>query len=151
MSVGEGRIMALMHEPTILPVDPNLATVQGTIAYLNDLEHRLAPYFAREEPRQQAMASLRDMLSPAERQMAVGRGQRGGHALWFQHLLGRALWDPEAVRNALHTLGDPHGVLVIDETRFVKKGQLCYCHWRNLPSWHYRHWSMERLLQCATV
>jgi SRSO17 transposase len=41
-----------------------------------------------------------------------------------QHLLGRALWDAEAVRKDLRAyvvehLGDPHAVLVIDETGFL--------------------------------
>jgi SRSO17 transposase len=45
----------------------------------------------------------------------------------LQHLLRRALWDPDAVRDELttyvvHHLGEPHAVLVIDETGFLKKG-----------------------------
>jgi SRSO17 transposase len=45
-----------------------------------------------------------------------------------QHLLRRARWDPEAVRDELRRyvlqhLGDPKAVLVIDETGFLKKGQ----------------------------
>jgi len=45
-----------------------------------------------------------------------------------QPLLGRAMWDAEAVRKDLRAsvvehLGDPHAVLVIDETGFLKKGQ----------------------------
>jgi SRSO17 transposase len=45
-----------------------------------------------------------------------------------QHLLGRARWDDEAVRDDLRAylvehLGEPQAVLVIDETGFLKKGQ----------------------------
>jgi SRSO17 transposase len=44
-----------------------------------------------------------------------------------QHLLARAEWDAEAVRDELiryvsDTLGHPDGVLVVDETGFLKKG-----------------------------
>jgi SRSO17 transposase len=44
----------------------------------------------------------------------------------FQYFLNRADWDADAVRDALCTyviqhLGDPNGVLVLDETGFVKK------------------------------
>jgi len=44
-----------------------------------------------------------------------------------QHLLGRADWDADAVRDDLRAyvvehLGDPGAVLVVDETGFVKKG-----------------------------
>jgi SRSO17 transposase len=46
----------------------------------------------------------------------------------FQHLLRRALWDPEAVRDELRHyivqhLADAEAVLVLDETGFLKKGR----------------------------
>jgi SRSO17 transposase len=46
----------------------------------------------------------------------------------MQHLLGRAAWDAEAVRDDLRHyvmahLAHPTGVLIVDETGFVKKGQ----------------------------
>lgn len=117
-------------EPDALVVDQDISAVQGGAAYLSDIERRLAPYFERSEPRQRAMAYLRGLLSPAERknswQLAEVSGDTTPYA--FQHLLRRALWDPEAVRDELRTyviqhLGDPNGVLVIDETGFLKKGQ----------------------------
>jgi SRSO17 transposase len=97
---------------------------------LREIERRLAPYFERTEPRQRAMASRRGLLSPAERknswQLAEVSGDTTPYA--FQHLLRRALWDPEAVRDELRRyliqhLGDPEAVLVIDETGFLKKGR----------------------------
>jgi SRSO17 transposase len=97
---------------------------------VNDIERRLAPYFERAEPRQRAMAYVLGLLSPAERknswQLADVSGDTTPYA--FQHLLRRALWDPEAVRDELRTyivqhLADPNAVLVIDETGFLKKGR----------------------------
>ena len=46
----------------------------------------------------------------------------------FQYWLSRADWDADAVRDELRRdviqpLGDPHGVLVLDETGFLKKGE----------------------------
>ena len=46
----------------------------------------------------------------------------------IQHLLGRARWEVADVRTALGAyvmehLGDPHAVLVLEETGFLKKGQ----------------------------
>lgn len=119
------------HDPTTtLPVDQDLAMVQGGQAYLTDIERRLAPYFARTEPRERALAYLRGLLSPAERKNSWQLAEVSGAATpyGFQHLLGRADWEPEAVRDELRTyiiqqLGDPDGVLVIDETGFLKKGQ----------------------------
>jgi SRSO17 transposase len=97
---------------------------------LTDIERHLAPYFERTEPRQRAMAYLRGLLSPAERKNSWQLAEVSGDATpyGFQHLLRRALWDPDAVRDELCTyviqhLGDPNGVLVIDETSFLKKGQ----------------------------
>jgi SRSO17 transposase len=70
------------------------------------------------------------LLSPAERKNSWQLAEVSGDTTpdGFQHLLRRALWDPDAVRDELRTyvmqhLGDPHGVLVIDETGFLKKGQ----------------------------
>jgi SRSO17 transposase len=97
---------------------------------LTDIERRLAPYFERAEPRQGAMAYLRGLLSPAERknswQLAEVSGDATPYA--FQHLLRRALWEPDAVRDELRGyviqhLRDPAAVLVLDETGFLKKGR----------------------------
>ena len=106
--------MILMHESTPDLVDQDASVVPGGAAYLHDIERRLAPYFERAEPRQRAMAYLRGLLSPAERknswQLAEVSGDATPYA--FQHLLRRALWDPEAVRDELRRyviqhLGDP--------------------------------------------
>jgi SRSO17 transposase len=122
--------MMLMHESTPDIVDQDAAVVPGGAAYLYDLERRLAPYFERAEPRQRAMAYLRGLLSPAERKNSWQLAEISGDATpyAFQHLLRRALWDPEAVRNELRYyivqhLGDAEAVLVLDETGLLKKGR----------------------------
>jgi SRSO17 transposase len=122
--------MILMHESTPELVEQDRAVVPGGAAYLHDIERRLAPYFERAEPRQRAMAYLRGLLSPAERKNSWQLAEISGDATpyAFQHLLRRALWDPEAVRDELRRyiiqhLGDPEAVLVIDETGFLKKGR----------------------------
>jgi SRSO17 transposase len=122
--------MMLMHGSTPDIVDQDAAVVPGGAAYLHDLERRLAPYFERTEPRQRAMAYLRGLLSPAERKNSWQLAEISGDATpyAFQHLLRRALWDPEAVRDELRHyivqhLADPNAVLVLDETGFLKKGR----------------------------
>ena len=111
-------------------LNPDIAVVQGGAAYLNDIERRLAPYFERAEPRQRAMAYLHGLLSPAERknswQLAEASGDTTPYG--FQHLLRRARWAPEAIRDELRRyvhrhLGDAEAVLVLDETGFLKKGR----------------------------
>lgn len=117
-------------EPSAPVVDPDISAVQGGAAYMSDIERRLAPYFERAEPRRRAMAYLRGLLSPAERKNSWQVAEMSGDATPYgvQHLLRRALWDPEAVRDALRHyimqhLGDPEAVLVLDETGFLKKGR----------------------------
>jgi SRSO17 transposase len=122
--------MMLTKELGTPPLEQDAAMVQGGAAYMSDIERRLAPYFERAEPRQRAMAYLCGLLSPAERknswQLAEVNGDATPYAI--QHLLRRALWDPEAVREELHRyvvqhLEDPEAVLVVDETGFLKKGR----------------------------
>src|SRR5918999_889563 len=115
------------EHPTTM--DEAALAVQGGHAYLADIERRLAPYFERAEPRRRAIAYLRGLLGPAERKNSWQLAEMSGDATPYglQHLLRRALWDPDAVRDELGTyimqhLGDPNAVLVIDETGFLKKG-----------------------------
>src|SRR6185436_16085040 len=71
----------------------------------------------------------RGLLSPVERkngwQLAEQAGDETPYAT--QHLVGRAVWSAEEVRDDLRDyvvkhLGDEEGVVVIDETGFLKKG-----------------------------
>jgi SRSO17 transposase len=90
---------------------------------------RIGRRFARAEARRRAQTYLQGLLSPIERkngwQLAEAVGDRTPYAL--QHLLDRADWDADTVRDDLRAyvlehLGDPAAVLVVDETGFVKKG-----------------------------
>jgi SRSO17 transposase len=125
-----GGTMIVRQDSTSPLLEQELLVVQGGLDYLTDIERRLAPYFERAEPRQRVLAYLRGLLSPAERknswQLAEVSGDPTPYA--FQHLLRRALWDPEAVRDELRRyvlqhLGDAEAVLVLDETGFLKKGR----------------------------
>jgi SRSO17 transposase len=98
-------------------------------AYWAEIERRIGPLFARPETRSHALSYLSGLLSPAERknswQLAEICGQSSPYA--FQHLLGRADWNPDALRDRLQTyvtdyLTAPDAVGVIDETGFLKKG-----------------------------
>jgi SRSO17 transposase len=110
--------------------DATASTIEGGRAYVADMARRLAPYFARSGSRQHALAYLQGLLSEAERknswQVAEVCGEPTPYG--FQYLLSRADWDANAVRDELRTyilqhLGDSNGVLVLDETGFLKKGQ----------------------------
>jgi SRSO17 transposase len=70
---------------------------------LDELAQRIGPRFARAEPRRRAVAYLKGLLSPAQRkngwQLAAQAGDPAPYGI--QHLLGRASWDAEQVREDL--------------------------------------------------
>src|SRR5918999_4826679 len=116
--------------PVISSPDPDVAAVHGWAAALGALAARLGPHFARAEPRRWALAYLQGLLSPLERkngwQLAEAAGATTPYAI--QHLLGRAVWDADAVRDEVRAyvverLGAADAVLVVDETGFLKKGE----------------------------
>jgi SRSO17 transposase len=124
------RIEEATDGPLRTTPDATATSIEGGQAYLADMARRLAPYFARSQSRQRVMAYLRGLLSAAERknswQVAEACGDPNPYG--FQYLLNRADWDADAVRDELRTyvlqhLEDPNGVLVLDETGFVKKGR----------------------------
>lgn len=91
---------------------------------------QIRPRFRRAEARQRAERYLQALLSPVERkngwQLAEELGEHGPRGV--QRLLGEADWDEDGVRDDLQTyvmehLGEQSGVLVVDETGFVKKGK----------------------------
>ena len=74
-------------------------------------------------------AFLRGLLSAAERKNGWQLAEQAGDPTpdGMQRLLNHAVWDADAVRDDLRGyviehLGDPGGVLVVDETGFLKKG-----------------------------
>ena len=91
---------------------------------------RFAGRFARVEPRRQMVAYLRGLLGEAERKngwtLAEAAGEGGPQGM--QRLLNFYAWDVDGVRDDVRAvvaeaLGDPQaGVLIVDETGFVKKG-----------------------------
>jgi SRSO17 transposase len=90
---------------------------------------RIAPRFARRETRHHAGELMLGLLSGLDRKncwtIAEHRGDDTPDGL--QHLLSRAKWDADAVRDDLRdyvtdAFGDPSAVLVLDETGDVKKG-----------------------------
>jgi SRSO17 transposase len=114
---------------TLAASDATASTIAGGQAYLADVARRLDPYFTRSPSRQRVMAYLRGLLSEAERKNSWQVAEICGESTpyGFQYLLSRAEWDAEAVRDELRRsviehLGDSTGVLVLDETGFLKKG-----------------------------
>ncbi len=109
--------------------DQELGEVQKWAEGLELLHTRISHRFGRREPRQRVLSYLKGLLSPIERkngwQLAEYAGDKTPDGL--QRLLATYDWDADLVRDDLRSyvvehLGDPKGVLVVDETGFIKKG-----------------------------
>lgn len=104
------------------------------------LHARIAPHFARPEPRRRALAYLQGLLSAVERKNSwqLAEHAREARPYGMQRLLVGSVWDADRVRDevsrmVIEQFADPHAVLVIDETSFPKRGrhsagvQVQYC------------------------
>src|SRR5215213_5974969 len=98
-------------------------------AEVEALTAQLRPHFRRGAGHRHAGEYVRGLLGSVERkngwQLAEHAGH--GHPRTIQRVLDRSAWDADAVRDDLldeviAELGDEDGVLVVDETGFLKKG-----------------------------
>ena len=108
-----------------------LATIERCAEAWKDLHARIGSRFARSEARERAGRYLAGLLERVERkngwQLAEAMGEAGPHGV--QRLLNAATWDTDGVRDDLRNYVVDHlgeevtGVLVVDETGFLKKGK----------------------------
>jgi SRSO17 transposase len=116
--------------PLLFPTANSSASPEEVwTAAFNELGQRIRHYFVRQEPYHRALAYVQGLMSPTERkngwQVAEAMGEAAPYAM--QHVLDRAKWDCDEVRDALRgyiweKLSAPDAVVVIDETGFLKKG-----------------------------
>jgi SRSO17 transposase len=90
---------------------------------------RIGIHFTRAEAWERFKSYFRGLLSSVERkngwQLAEYAGDSNPYGI--QHLLGRARWNADAIRDDLQqivfeNLAHPEGIGVVDETGFLKKG-----------------------------
>jgi SRSO17 transposase len=112
-----------------VPDDVTDEVLRSWLAGLDALFARVAGRFGRVEPRRQARLYLMGLLAPLERKNGWQLAEAAGDAApdRMQRLLNNARWDARQVRDDLRSyvvehLGDPGGVLIVDETGFLKKG-----------------------------
>jgi SRSO17 transposase len=108
---------------------PEVETVEGWAQELEKLGERIGARFARSEPRVRAIAYLKGLMSEISRKNGWQLAEYAGEPTpdGMQRLLNAAHWDEDGVRDDLREyvieeLGTPNGVLVVDETGFLKKG-----------------------------
>ena len=104
---------------------------EGWLAEFDTGFAAVAGRFGRVEPRRRARAFLLGLLSDVDSrscwQLAEQAGDTTPHAM--QRLLGEAVWDADKVRDDVRgylvdALGDADGVLILDDTGDLKKGDL---------------------------
>lgn len=95
----------------------------------DELMSRIGARFGRVEPRRRAGRFVLGLLAGLVRVncWSIAEHACEGRPDGMQHLLGRARWDAEGVRDDLREyvvehLGHPDAVLIFDETGDVKKG-----------------------------
>ncbi len=107
------------------------AAVAGWSEALGELHERVGHRFARSEARERVKRYLLGLLGRAERkngwQLAEAIGERDPQGV--QRLLNSAKWDADEVRDDLrsyvveHLADEETGILIVDETGFLKKGE----------------------------
>jgi SRSO17 transposase len=124
--------MSRVHrtEPEANTEEGELSVISQGASVLAELSGRIGTHFRRAEVRKRVGRYVQGLLAPIERkngwQMAEELGEANAHGV--QRLLEEADWDEEAVRDELRSyvieqLGETDGILVVDETGFLKKGK----------------------------
>jgi SRSO17 transposase len=98
-------------------------------AELDRLHARIGGRFTRSEPRRRARQYVSGLVAGLDRTNGWTLAEQAGDSSpdGMQRLLRRADWDVDTVRDdvreyVIEHLGDPQGVLIIDDTGFLKKG-----------------------------
>jgi SRSO17 transposase len=98
-------------------------------AELDRVHGRIGDRFTRAEPRVRAREYMSGLVAGLERKNGWTLAERSGEVSpdGMQRLLRRADWDVDGVRDDLRDyvvdhLGEREGVLIIDDTGFLKKG-----------------------------
>jgi SRSO17 transposase len=134
----ENRTVSRDKEKSMKPDSLTIPqAVQTTMAEVVQWSHelarlhaRIAPHFARPEPRRRVLAYLQGLLSEAPRKNGWQLAEQAGESTPYgmQRLLSSAVWDVARVRDELRAyvleqLGAPQAIVAIDETSFPKAGR----------------------------
>lgn len=90
------------------------------------MKERLFPAFGQRELREMGSAFIDGLLSHMECKTGWLMAEAAGldRSCRMQSLLGRSSWSADALRDyAMDALGDANGMLVVDDTGFLKKGE----------------------------
>ena len=132
------------HHTTLTGKTPTPADVCRWVQALFRLHARIAPRFARPEPRRRALAYLQGIVSDTARKNGWQLAEHAGEARpdGMQRLLSSAVWDTEGVRDevrsyVLEQLGQESAIQGARRKRFSQTGH--QVGWRRAAIvWHHR-------------
>jgi len=111
-------------------IRPTLQEMGGWLLRLYQFHDRIAPRFARREPRHRALLYLQAILSeiPRKNGWQIAEQAKQANPSGMQRLLSRAVWDEDGVRDdirafVLEYLGRTGGIGILDESSFPKRGK----------------------------
>src|SRR5499426_307443 len=118
-------------EPFVIPTfDVQVSDVEGFMDELQEFQSVFHDCFARSEARGHCLDYMVGQYSPLARKSIepMALAVEGGRIRSLQRFLSETVWDEEQMRWNYHqlvaeALGDPEGVLMFDESGFVKKGK----------------------------
>jgi SRSO17 transposase len=110
-------------------IRPSKQEIGGWTLKLQQLHERIAPHFARPEPRKRALLYLQAILSEVARKNCwhIAEQANQEQPYGMQRLLSSAVWDCDGVRDVLRShvleqLGTQGAIAVLDESSFPKRG-----------------------------
>ena len=117
-------------EPFVIPpFDVQVRDVEGFMDELQAFQSVFHDCFARSETRAHFLDYMVGQYSPLARKSIepMALAVEGGRVRSLQRFLSETVWDEEQMRWNYHQLvadefGEPEGVLMFDESAFVKKG-----------------------------
>jgi len=118
-------------EPFVIPpFDVQVSDVEGFMDELQAFQSVFHDCFARSETRAHFWDYMVGQYSPLARKSIepIALAVEGGRIRSLQRFLSETVWDEEQMRWNYHQLvadelGEPDGVLMFDESAFVKKGK----------------------------
>ncbi len=124
--------MKHQHDTIEEEIRPSLGEIGRWPLALRRLHQRLAPRFARPEPRRHALLYLQAIVSdiPRKNGWQIAEHAKQLRPYGMQRLLSRAVWDVDGVRDDLRTYvleqlyrpDDAYTIGVLDESGFPKRG-----------------------------
>lgn len=107
----------------------NKDDVEGFMEELKGFHSEFADCFTRSEPREHFFQYMAGQFSEIERKSIepIALAVEGGNVRSLQRFITNVPWDDEKMNRKYHILinedmGDPNGVVIFDESAFVKKG-----------------------------